>query len=122
MRIFIACAEERLRIALLLLLDNEPGMAVVGMSDRVQGLCAQVEASQPHVLVMQWDLPARALADLLAEIRSLNWTPKVIYLSGRAHDRKRVLAAGADYYVVTNAPPDELLSILNDLRTLEAQG
>lgn len=121
MRIFIACAEERLRIALLLLLDNEPGLAVVGISDRVQGLCAQVEASQPNVLVMQWDLPARALADLLAEVRNLDSAPKVIYLSGRAQDRKRVLAAGADFFVVTNAPPDELLSIINNLRALEVQ-
>jgi hypothetical protein len=38
LRIFIAFADEKLRIAMLLLLDHEPGMVVVGIPDRLPGL------------------------------------------------------------------------------------
>ncbi len=43
MRIFIACADERLRIAMLLLLENEPGIFVVGITDRLKGLLVQLK-------------------------------------------------------------------------------
>ena len=42
MRVFIASADSTFRLALQLLLEDEPGMVVIGISDRSEGLLAQV--------------------------------------------------------------------------------
>ena len=41
MRIFIASADSQFRFALQLLLETEPGMVVIGISDRLEGLLNQ---------------------------------------------------------------------------------
>jgi len=119
MRIFLACADERLKIAMLMLLDNEPGMVVAGISDRLQGLPNQLEASQPDVLVLAWEEPLPPITELLTNIHNLARPPVIVYLSSRAEEQETIMAAGTDYFVLTNAPPDELLSILNNLRLPE---
>ena len=112
LRIFLACADERLRIALFLLLDDEPGMVVVGITDRLPGLLPQLEASQTDVVLLDWDLPFQSMADLLKDIKNLESPPEVIYLSNRLEDKTMMLAAGADHFITKNSPPDELLPAL----------
>ena len=114
-RIFIACSDERLRIALLLRLEDEPGLAVVGITDRLQSLLPQLEASQSDVLLLEWQLTLQAITDLLAKIRALNHPPKVIYFAGNPLEEQQIHAAGANYVILKNAPPDELLPILTQI-------
>lgn len=121
MRIFLACADERLKLAMLMLLDHEPGMVVAGISDRLQGLPAQVEASQPDVLILERNEPLPQITKLITDIQYLAHPLVILYLSGRANERDPIMAAGADYFVLKNAPPDELLSILNNLHFPKAK-
>jgi DNA-binding NarL/FixJ family response regulator len=114
-RIFIACADERLRIALLLHLENVPGIAVVGFTDRLKSLFPQLEASQADVLLLEWQLTPQAMIDLLAKIHTLPQSPKVVYFSGDLEEEQQIRAAGVDYVILKNAPPDELLPILNQI-------
>lgn len=117
MRIFLACADERLRIALVLLFDTKPGMIVVGITDGLERLAAQIEASLPDVLVLEWDQTLLILAELINEIRQLDSSPVIIYLSAEPEAAEAMLDAGVDYFIVKNAPPDELITILDDLQT-----
>ena len=118
LRIFIACVDERLRLALLLFLDHQPGLVVAGMADRLPGLLAQLEGSQPGVLLLEWKLLGEAkIEELLTKIHSLESRPKIIILADKFEERETVLAAGADYFMCKNSPPDELLPILNDIRS-----
>jgi DNA-binding NarL/FixJ family response regulator len=112
LRIFVACSDERLRIAMLLLLDQEPGMGVVGITDRLPGLLLHLEASQPDVLLFEWELSAQSLKDLMADIHKLGKSPKIIFLSSRPEEEENIIAAGADYFICENTPPDKLLKIL----------
>jgi DNA-binding response OmpR family regulator len=114
-RIFLACLDERLRIALLLLLETVPGVVVVGFTDRLQNLLAQIEASEADVLILEWELAAHDFRDLLVRVRKLDYSPKVIYFSGRLEERQQVLESGADYVIFKNAPPDELIPILDQI-------
>ena len=116
MRIFLACDDERLKTAILLLVDNQPGMTVSGITDRLGNLVKQIETSQPDVLILGWKLSLVALGNLMTEIHELADAPEVIYLSRRQEERAAYIAAGLDYFVVANTPPDELLLILTDLR------
>ena len=117
MRIFLVCKDDRLKLAVLMLIDNQPGMVVSGMSDRLEGLAKQLETTQPDALLMEWPLSAAAVQNLMGEIRELEYPPEVIYLSNKPEMRKAVTGAGVGHFVLTNAPPDELLIILKDLQS-----
>ena len=115
-RIFIACADERLRIALVIFLEGEPGLSVAGFTDRLENLVPQLEVSQAKVLLLEWQLSLGTLKDLLDRVHSMPTRHHVIYFSGNPQERQQVLDAGADYVIVKNAPPDELLPILKKIQ------
>ena len=114
-RIFIACIDERLRIALLIFLEGEPGLTVVGFTDRLESLQSQLEASQAEVLLLEWPMTQEALTALLSNIHDLSSQYKVISFAPDQEESKKILAAGGDYVILKNAPPDELLPILNKI-------
>jgi DNA-binding NarL/FixJ family response regulator len=114
-RIFIACIDERLRIALIMFLEGEPGLTVVGFTDRLENLQSQLEVSQAEVLLLEWQLEQPALKELLLGVHKLPQLHKIIYFSSNPEERQQVLAAGADHVILKNAPPDELLPILNKI-------
>lgn len=121
-RIFIACADERLRLALILLLDRDPSNIVVGISDRLTGLLALLDASEPDVLLLDWKLPVQSMTDLLSELHKLKAQPKTIVLSTRPQEKEAIMAAGAYHFITKDAPPDELLKVLNDIRLAKSAG
>jgi DNA-binding NarL/FixJ family response regulator len=121
LRIFLACADQRLRVALLLLLDEEPGMAVVGITDSLPELLPLVETTQPDALLLEWELPIESLANLLADFRSPGRALKIVFFSNNPEDEEKVTSAGADYFILKNAPPDTLLPILREHRASLAE-
>ena len=68
MRIFIACADKTFRLALLWLLENEPGMVVIGMTDSAEGLPVILGATQPEVLLYDYDLTRAATTNLIGNL------------------------------------------------------
>jgi len=121
MRIFIACADEKLRLALLYLLDHQSSMVVAGMADRMKGLVSQLEGAQPEVLLLDWDLSSGKMLDLMGELHDLDHQMKVIVLTSKPRDNQAALAAGAVYSINKDAPPDELVPVLEELRNKEVK-
>ena len=115
MRIFIADADRELRLGLQMLLHLEGGMHVTGMAVRTEGLAAQVAASQPDLLLLDWDLPGRLIPEVLAELRQSASCPQVVVMSVRAETEQDAIAAGADLFVAKNAPPAELVEALRSI-------
>jgi DNA-binding NarL/FixJ family response regulator len=116
MRIFIASADQSFRLALLMLLESEPGMVVTGMSDRSKDLLTLVGASQPEVLLFDYELIKQATADLFGDLHHLECRPKIIALSVDPQVKATILTAGADAFISKNAPPDDLLPMLRGMR------
>ncbi len=112
-RIFVACGDERLRLALVLLLDHQPGMVVVGMADRLAGLINQIEGSQPDVLLIDEDLFSVPIPELLSELHKLEIEPNTIVLSTNLQHQAGLLEAGVDVIIAKDTPPDALLVALN---------
>jgi DNA-binding NarL/FixJ family response regulator len=115
-RIFIAGADKTFRLALLMLLESEPGMVVTGIFDRSGGLLASVTASQPEVVLLDYELAKRATVQLVNDLRHLERRPHVIVLSSKPQTRAATLAAGAEGFISKDVPPDDLLPILRSMR------
>jgi DNA-binding NarL/FixJ family response regulator len=119
MRIFIASADQKFRFALQMLLEDEPGMVVIGMTDRADGLPIQVGASHAEVLLIDWELAGQAALDLIDDVQRLEHQPKIIALSIDPHLKETALAAGAYYFISKDVPPDDLLPTLRRIRLSE---
>ena len=122
MRLFIADADPVLRVSLQIRLHEEPGMNVTGMAVQTNGLLAQLEASRPDVLLLDWQLPGASVEELLDQIKALESPTKIIVLSVRPEGEKLALAAGADGFICMNEPPDELLEMVRWLRDSSSSG
>ena len=116
MRIFIASADGACRMALQLLLEGEPGMVVIGMSDRVEGLLTMMGASQPELLLLDHELTQQTTIQIIRDIHQLKVQCKIIVLSIDPNIRELTLAAGADGFIDKSYPPDELLTTLREIR------
>jgi DNA-binding NarL/FixJ family response regulator len=99
-----------------MLLDDEPGMVVIGMSDRSKGLLTVVRTSQPEVLLLDAGIAEEATPQLVSDLHRLQHHPKVIVLSPEPQTAATTLAAGADGFISKTGPPDELLPILRKMR------
>jgi len=118
-RIYIASADSTIRLSLLMLVESEPGLVVIGMSDRAESLLTIVQAMNPEVLLLDYELAKQATAGLVGDLHHLPHPPKITVLSIDPHAKASALAAGADAFINKNVPPDELLPILRQMRSLD---
>lgn len=118
MQVLLADDQAEIRSALRLLLEQEPGLRVVGETARVEDLPAKVRAVQPDLLLLDWELPkeaklccpAASKRRLLERLYGLQPDLKVIAMSGRPEARAQALAAGADGFVSKVESPERLLA------------
>jgi len=95
---------------------------VTGIAVETRGLVAQITASEPDVLLLDWHLPGITIKELVADIRALELVLKIIVLSVNPEDERAALAAGADAFVTKAEPPDRLMSVLNNMRQTPKDG
>jgi DNA-binding NarL/FixJ family response regulator len=139
MRVFLADKQAKVRSALRLLLEQEPGLSVVGEAAEAEGLLAQVQRTRPDLVLLDWELPRLQVTDslttlrhgsgdvpsspkgqtsgqhLLSALHSLGCHLKVIALSGHVEAREEALTAGADAFVSKGDPPEQLLTTLRTI-------
>ena len=122
MRLFIADADQDVRMGLQMRLHQEPGMHIVGIAVRAKGLSAQVTACQPDVVLLDWPLPGRPAADVVADLNALERRPQIIVLSVQLESESAARAAGADAFVSKAVPPSRLMAVLRRMRSALADG
>jgi DNA-binding NarL/FixJ family response regulator len=116
MLIFLAEADQDLRVGLQMLLHQEAGLHVIGMAVQSEGLLVQLEASKAEVLILDWHLAGKSVQELISDIRGLKSPPKILVLSVRPEDKELALSAGADGFISKAAPPDDLIEIIRSLK------
>ena len=122
MRLFIADARSEMRFALMMYLGQEPGLHVTGIAVDAQSLLAQVKATQPDIVLVDWQLPGASMQDLLADVRGLVSPPKLIVLSVNPEVKTTALSAGADVFISKTMPSNELLRAIHSLKkTMETE-
>ena len=120
MRIVLADDKPKVRLALRLLLEQELGARVVGEVAGANELLAQLEATYPNLVLLDWGLPGVPAAELLSELRKTSPKTSVIVLSGRPEVEEAALSAGADAFVSKTDPPERLLDTIRTTRRAAA--
>jgi len=115
MRILLADNLPKVRFALRVLLEQQPGLEVVGEAADAQDLLAQVQATAPDLVLLHWRLPGLTAADLLSTLREAFSSLLVIVLSAQSEARHAALAAGADAFVSKADPPEQLLAAVQSV-------
>jgi len=118
MRILLADNQSRVRFALSSLLEEQPGLVVVGEAADCQAFLAQVKAAGPDLALIDWDLPGMAGFDLLAALHRICPGLHVIALSSRPEAEQEALAAGAWAFVSKAGPPEPLLAAIQSAQDL----
>jgi DNA-binding NarL/FixJ family response regulator len=115
MKILLALQSVDLRLALDLLLADEPGATVVGSTCSGAGLLTFLRTVALDLVIMQWQLPGSPPAEILAEARALAHPPRFLILGTRSGDKCSAVNAGADAFVLIGDPPCHLLRALESL-------
>ena len=114
MRILLADDHKRVRFALRVLLERQPGFEVTGEAINAEELVVQMNANRPDLVLLGWELPGLEAVGLLSALRKTGSSPLVIALSGRTEARRAALAAGADAFVSKADSPERLLAVIEN--------
>lgn len=103
-----------LRDGLRVLLDDEPGLRVVGEAGTGAEAVRLAAELQPDVIVMDLGLPDMSGVDVIREIRSQNQTTRIIVLSMYTRREFVVPAveAGCDGYIPKSSTHTDLLAAI----------
>ena len=116
MRLFIAVADQGLRLSMHVYLHQETGMEIIGCAADSKGLVAQLGASGPDVLLLDWQLPGKPVTALIKEIRTRELPIHIIVVSVRPEEEVTFIESGADAYIGKTNLPEELIDYLRKLR------
>ncbi len=117
MDVVLAVCRAHTRLALELALSAEPGMRVVGMASETEGLLALTQTARPELVVLEWGLPGRPTAAVLAEARTRAGQLRFVVLGLDPALRQDALAAGASAFVLVGDPPELLMAALHRVRS-----
>lgn len=116
MRVLIADDQPDVRSALCLLLEQQPGISVVGEVTDTSQLSKWLRANSADLVLLDWELPGQQASELLAALRTLCPNVAVIALNSCPQTRRAALTAGADDFVSKGDPPEQLLAAINYFR------
>jgi DNA-binding NarL/FixJ family response regulator len=112
MRILLADSQPKVRFALRVLLERQPGFEVVGEAASTEDLLARTALTCPDLVLLDWSVAGASAAGLLLALRCDCPGLGIIVLSGRPEAREAALAAGADAFVSKGNPPEHLLAAI----------
>ena len=70
MRLFIADSQTKVRYALRILLEKEPGILIAGEAGSIDSLKQQLSSSRPEVLLVDWLLLNNHPDEVIDELRT----------------------------------------------------
>ena len=114
MHILLADRQPKVRFALRVLLERQPGVVIVGEAVNADDLISQTKAKRPDLILLDWDLPGLTPGGSLSFLRKICPEMSVIALSGHAEARKGALGAGADAFASKVDPPERLLATIRE--------
>ena len=115
----LAVGTAPLRLALDVILSEEPGVTVVGMASETEGLLALMRTAQPDLVLLEWNLSGSPTEAVLANALTVSRPLRILVLGRDAALRSVALTAGACAFVLVGDPPEILLATLREERTMQ---
>ena len=112
MYVLLAIQDPDLRLAMELLLHEQPGFSIVGVTSETQGLLALAKVTCPELVLADWSLLGASVIQTLAKMQNDENQPRFVVLDKRVEEERCALEAGADAFVVKGSPPETLLAAL----------
>jgi len=116
MNVVLAIRHADARLALELLLSEEPGLSIVGAASETAGLLALAQTARPDLIVVEWRLPGRPLREILTEVQRLTDKVTILVLGQDAGQREVALEAGAHAFLLIGDPPEQVLTAVREVR------
>lgn len=111
MRVLVVEGQPKVRRALRFFLKEQPNLIPVGELSEVNTLLSQIRATNPDIVLLDWELLGRTPTEWLATLRQAS-QPVWVVLSHHPDVREIALAAGADGFICKSDPPQMLLAAL----------
>jgi DNA-binding NarL/FixJ family response regulator len=111
-RILLADKNPDLCSALSLLLRTRLEAQIVGQVCQIGLLLNEAAASQPEIIIVDWELLAADAQGNLQELHRLSPLSKIIVTGSRPEFTFQAQQAGADAFVCKIYPPEALLSAI----------
>jgi DNA-binding NarL/FixJ family response regulator len=116
MRIVVATGDTDLRLAIQLMLSEEPGINIIGSASDSGGFIALIKSTNPDLALVDWDLPGCNNEDLVREVKAIKSETKLtLIVLGKRSTKETAVDAGADDYLIKGDPPDMLLDTFRQL-------
>jgi DNA-binding NarL/FixJ family response regulator len=116
MRVLIADDQAEVRSALRVLLEQENEFYVLDEAEDVNSLLVKVKNGQPELVLLDWELSKRTMAETIPLLRQLIPGLSIIALSGRPEAKKAAIGAGVDMFVSKGENSDRLLDAINAIK------
>lgn len=110
MRILIADRRAAVRSAMKTFLTTSLEWETVAEASQSQEVLAQMEATWPDIVLLEWGLPGCPTVELLATLRALDGDLQIIALGSEPQHLHDARAAGADGFIAKSDPPKRLLT------------
>jgi two-component system chemotaxis response regulator CheY len=112
MRVLIADDCSEVRSAIRILLEQKTGFEIVGEAGEVESLLKKLESEQPDLLLLDWELSDRSMAEYMPLLRLHIPGLRVIAMSGRPEAARAAREAGADAFISKGENSDRLLETI----------
>jgi DNA-binding NarL/FixJ family response regulator len=116
MRVILADDQSDVRSAMRLLLEEIPGISIIGEVCTMSDLVRQVKTNSPDLILLDWELPEIKAQDLAAFLENQYPHLAVIALSSSPQARQAALEAGVLAFVSKSDPPESLINAVNKCR------
>jgi|SRR5271169_4058584 len=109
-RIVLADDHALMRRSLRMLLDGEEGVSVIAEADDIAGATRQVIGQEPHVLVLDLNMPGGSSIEAISRLRELAADTKIVVVTMQEDPvfAQRAFAAGALGFVAKELADEEL--------------
>jgi DNA-binding NarL/FixJ family response regulator len=117
MMIFIADDSDQVRGRLVELLSEIDGAEVIGQASNHAEAIEGIRSLQPHVVILDIQMPGGSGIDVLKEIKRGSRPPVVMMLTNHASAqyRKKCLEWGADFFLDKSREMERLVAIFKSL-------
>jgi len=115
MRVLLIDNQPHVRAAIQFLLDQQPGIHIVGMGNSSDTLPEQAHTLQPDIVLIGWELWRKSATDPRMALRALDFSPRVVVFSSRVEVEQAALQSGADAFLCAYDPPERFLNVLRTL-------